>query len=295
MQVGTLQELWRHPVKSLAGESLAAARLTKRGLLGDRCWAVVDAASGEIRSAKQLPGLLDFSARFAEGAEPAPEAYGDAVAEALIVGPDGAVHAARDPRAQARLSAAIGVALRLAPLAPPEDRAHYRLREKRGAEQIAASMQLQPGEGMPDFSGTPVETLAMLAEYATPPGSYTDAYPLHLLTSASLAALRERSGIDADRRRFRPNLYVASADGAAEFREFAWIGRRLRVGDAILAVESKTIRCSMPSRAQAPFGLAEEARLTPALVLHCKRHLGVNVHVEREGTLRTGDAVWLLD
>jgi hypothetical protein len=295
MQVGTLQELWRHPVKSLAGESLASALLTKRGVLGDRCWAFVDAASGEIRSAKQLPALLGFSARFAAGAEPTPEAYGDAVADVEIVGPDGARHAARDPRAQAPLSAAIGAALRLAPLAPPEDAAHYRLREKRGAEQIAALMQLLPGEGMPDFSGTPVETLAMLAEYATPPGSYTDAYPLHLLTSASLAALRERSGIDADRRRFRPNLYIDTGDGAAGFREFAWLGRRLRVGATILAVESRTIRCSMPSRAQAPFGLAEEARITPALVVHCKRHLGVNVHVEREGTLRTGDAVWLLD
>jgi uncharacterized protein YcbX len=137
--------------------------------------------------------------------------------------------------------------------------------------------------------------LAMLAKYATPPGSYTDAYPVHLLTSASLAALRERSGIEADRRRFRPNLCIDTGDGAPDFREFAWIGRRLRVGDAILAVESKTIRCSMPSRAQPPFGLEEEPRITPALVVHCKRHLGVNVHVEREGTLHTGEPVWLLD
>jgi uncharacterized protein YcbX len=295
MRVGTIQELWRHPVKSLAGESVASARVTKQGVLGDRCWAFVDAASGEIRSAKQLPKLLEFRASFAPGAEPVPLAYGDAVAPVEIVGPDGARYAARDPAAEARLSAAIGVALRLLPLAPPEDAAHYRLRQKRSAEALAAQMQLQPGEGMPDFSGTPVEMLAMLAEHATPPGSYTDAYPVHLLTSASLAALRERSGIDADRRRFRPNLCIDTGDGAPDFREFAWIGRRLRVGDAILAVESKTIRCGMPSRAQPPFGLEELPRITPALVVHCKRHLGVNVLVEREGTLHTGDPVWLLD
>lgn len=295
MQVGTIQELWRYPVKSLAGESVASARLTKRGVLGDRCWAFVDAVSGEIRSAKRMPELLAFRARFAAGAEPAPEAWGDAVADVEIVAPDGATHAGRDPQTDARLSAAIGAPVRLVPLAPPEDRAHYRLREERSAEQLAAQMQLQPGEGMPDFSGTPAEMLAMLAEYATPPGSYADAYPLHLLTSASLAALRERSGIDADRRRFRANLCVDSGGGAADFREFGWIGRRLRVGDAILAVESKTIRCSMPSRAQPPFGLAEDPRITPALVVHCKRHLGVNVHVEREGSVRIGDPVSLLD
>jgi len=295
MQVGTIQELWRHPVKSLGGESLAAARLTKQGVLGDRCWAFVDAASGEIRSAKQLPELLAFRASFARGAEPAPEAYGDAVAAVEIVGPDGARYAARDPEARARLAAAIGADLRLVPLAPPEDGAHYRLRAQRSAEQIAAQMQLQPGEGMPDFSDAPVELLTLLLEYATPPGSYTDAYPLHLLTTASLAALRERSGIDADRRRFRANLVVDTGGGAADFREFDWIGRRLAIGEAILAVESKTIRCAMPSRAQPQFGLAQESRITSALVVHCKRHLGVNVHVEREGTIRTDEPVWLLD
>jgi len=295
LQVGTIQELWRYPVKSLAGESLARALLTKQGVLGDRCWAFVDETSGEIRSAKQIPALLAFQARFAAGAEPTPEAYGDAVAEVEIVGPDGARHAARDPQTQARLAATIGAKLRLVPLAPPEDGAHYRLRSPRNAEELAAQMQLQPGEGMPDFSGTPPEMLAMLAEYATPPGSYTDAYPVHLLTTASLAALRERSGIDADHRRFRPNLLVDTGGGSRDFREFAWTGRRLGVGDAILAVESKTIRCGVPSRAQPPFGLAEEPRITPALVVHCKRHLGVNVHVEREGTLRTGDPVLLLD
>ena len=40
-------------------------------------------------------------------------------------------------------------------------------------------------------------------------------------------------------------------------------------------------------------GLLEVPRITPALVLHCKRHIGVNVKVEREGTIRAGDPVVL--
>jgi uncharacterized protein YcbX len=294
MQAGTVKEIWRYPVKSLGGERLGAARVSKHGLVGDRVWAFVDAESGEIRSAKQIPRLLELRAEFAAGAEPSPESWGDAVAAVEIVGPDGARYAARDPGAQALLSAAIGAPVRLAPLAPPEDPAHYRLRAPRGGAELAAQMQLQPGEPMPDFSGTPLELLKLLLEYVTPPGSYTDAYPLHLLTTASLAALRQRSGLDADRRRFRPNLWIDMGD-AAGFREFEWIGRRLRIGEAILAVESKTIRCSMPARAQPQLGIAEEPRITPALVLHCKRHLGVNVHVEREGEIRTGDPVLLIE
>jgi uncharacterized protein YcbX len=294
MQVGSVKELWRYPVKSLGGERLAAGRVAKQGLVGDRVWAFVDAASGEIRSAKQLPRLLELRAEFAPGAEPAPESFGDAVAAVEIVGPDGARYATRDPGAQAALSAALGTPVRLVPLAPPEDREHYRLRAPRSGAEIAAQIALQPGEPMPDFSGTPPELLRILLEHATPPGSHADAYPLHLLTTASLAALRERSGLDADRLRFRPNLWVDTG-GAAGFREFDWVGRRLRIGEVILAVEEKTIRCSMPSRAQPQLGIAEEPRITAALVLHCKRHLGVYGHVEREGEIRAGDAVTLLD
>ena len=292
MQVGSVKELWRHPVKSLGGERLAAARLTAQGVVGDRCWAFVDAASGEIRSAKQLPKLLGFRAGFAGGAEPTEAVFGAAVPEVEITGPDGARYAARDPDAARRVSAAIGAELRLVPLAPPEDRAHYRLRGPRTGEQIASDLQLQPGEA-PDFSQTPVDVLKTLLEYVTPPGSYVDAYPLHLLTTASLASFAQRAGLDADARRFRPNLVIDTGDGAADLREFDWVGGRLAIGDAVLHVESKTIRCSMPSRAQPQFGLPELPRITPALVLHCKRHVGVNVRVEREGTVRTGDPVVL--
>jgi uncharacterized protein YcbX len=292
MQVGTVRELWRYPVKSLGGESLAAARLTRHGVVGDRCWACVDAASGEIRSAKQIPRLLALGARFVPGAVPEPGTWGDAVAEVEVTAPDGTSFRARDPDAPARLSAAAGAPLRLVPLAPAEDRAHYRLRAPRSGAEIAAQLQLQPGE-VPDFSGTPPELLRTLLEYATPPGSYTDAYPVHLVTTASLAALRERSGLDGDRLRFRPNLLV-DAGPARGFCEFDWIGKRLRAGEAVLAVESKTIRCSMPSRAQPRLGIPEEPRITAALVVHCKRHLGVNVHVESGGPVRTGDPVILL-
>jgi uncharacterized protein YcbX len=294
MQVGIVKELWRYPVKSLGGERLAAARVSKHGLVGDRVWAFVDAASGEIRSAKQIPRLLELRAGFAAGAAPTPESFGDAVAAVEVVAPDGARYRARDPGAQASLAAALGAPVRLVPLAPPEDRAHYRLRAPRNGAEIAAQIDLQPGEPMPDFSGTPPELLRTLLEYATPPGSYTDAYPVHLLTTAAVAALHERSGLDTDRLRFRPNLFVDTGETRG-FPEFEWIGKRVRVGEAILAVESKTIRCSMPARAQPQHGLAAEPRLTAALVVHSKRHIGVYAHVEREGEIHAGDPVLLVE
>ena len=39
--VGRLSEIWRYPVKSMAGESLAAADVSWQGLAGDRRWAFI--------------------------------------------------------------------------------------------------------------------------------------------------------------------------------------------------------------------------------------------------------------
>src|SRR5215510_16479564 len=64
-EIGSIVALWRYPVKSMMGEELNAAEVTKRGLLGDRVYALVDSSDGKIASAKnprKWPHLFDFSA-----------------------------------------------------------------------------------------------------------------------------------------------------------------------------------------------------------------------------------------
>ena len=39
MPIGRIEQLWRYPVKSMAGESLASAALIWRCIPGDRGWA----------------------------------------------------------------------------------------------------------------------------------------------------------------------------------------------------------------------------------------------------------------
>ncbi len=76
-QVGTLDELWRYPVKSMLGERISRSDIDVRGLAGDRLWAVVD-DDGKLGSGKsskrfrRLEGLLDLSASLPDGAS-APE------------------------------------------------------------------------------------------------------------------------------------------------------------------------------------------------------------------------------
>lgn len=59
-------ELWRYPVKSMAGEPLQRARVGRDGIPGDRLLYVVD-ARGQILSARTKPRLLAHRATLGPG------------------------------------------------------------------------------------------------------------------------------------------------------------------------------------------------------------------------------------
>jgi uncharacterized protein len=59
---GRVVELWRHPVKSMQGESLDAADVGPNGLDCDRRLAVRDGTTGSVLSAKRVPLLLEAAA-----------------------------------------------------------------------------------------------------------------------------------------------------------------------------------------------------------------------------------------
>jgi len=56
-------ELWRYPVKSLQGEQLDSAKVTRAGLEGDRRYAIYDVATGLGLTARRVPEMLFASAR----------------------------------------------------------------------------------------------------------------------------------------------------------------------------------------------------------------------------------------
>ena len=67
MKVGTVQELWRYPVKSMQGEQLTSAHVYWHGLDGDRRAAFVrcDNQSGfPWLTARQVPGLVRYQPRY---------------------------------------------------------------------------------------------------------------------------------------------------------------------------------------------------------------------------------------
>ncbi|MDB3856109.1 MOSC N-terminal beta barrel domain-containing protein [Halieaceae bacterium] len=283
MNIGMVAELWRYPVKSFGGEQLDHGDIHNQGLVADRCWALQDKTSGDIVNGKHCPKILQLSARYSSGAHTG-VVYGDQIASADIIFADSRVISSRDDNIHRAISEFIGREVVLAALQPPEDLEHYRLSEGAGAERASR----------PNLSENSSEIKHLLEQFSCPPGTYVDAYPLHMLTRTALSELQRESRGDADARRFRPNLIVESEGDTGAFPEFDWVGRGLQIGEALLKVDSRTLRCAMPARSLPQFDLPDAPEVNSTLIKLSDRFLGVNLLVVKPGKVCVGDPVLLV-
>jgi uncharacterized protein YcbX len=295
MKLGTLQEIWRYPVKSMGGEAVTSAFLKPRGLAGDRCWSILDGETGEIRSAKRWPGLLNFRATLCAGEDIPDSGYDADVPDVQVHCPDGVIVRGRDAAAAQQISTQLKKAVRLAPLVHPKNRDHYRPAKPRTWESIERDMDLLPGEALPESLSSQDEVIAAVSQFVTPPGTYVDAYPVHLLTTNALDYLSHRGGVDAVLQRFRPNLLIEPTEQLPQMTENGWLDYRMQLGEVRLHIHSRTLRCSMPARGQAWCDLAEQPAIGRAMRDLCERYMGVNVLVETAGRVSVGDELVLLN
>jgi uncharacterized protein YcbX len=120
-----------------------------------------------------------------------------------------------------------------------------------------------------------------------------DAAPVHLVSTASLAAAeRWLDGEEIDRRRFRANLIVELEDPTA-FAELDWPGSRLRIGEAgpVLTVVSPTERCAVTTFD--PDTLERDNRVLAGLARERDNLFGVYARVSRAGWAEVGAQVTL--
>jgi len=282
MQIGTVQSLWRYPVKSMLGERVTATSIGPLGLPGDRGYAIRDERAQEIRSAKKMPSLFQFSARYVE---PPTDTYLPPVEITL---PNHATVRTDDPQVHARLSTAFAQDVTIWSRQPAENVDHYR-RSPRAMEEVRQVLGLEAGEPMPSFEGIPPD----IFQYVSPLGTYFDAYPLHLLTTATLQAL---AALHPDGQfapeRFRPNIVIATDDNSGGNDEPAWKEKILRVGKVEFLVSVPTIRCVMTTMPQG--NLPKDPRILRTIVQQHQHHVGVYATVKRAGEIHVGDPVELL-
>ena len=286
----TIAQIWRYPVKSMQGELLDHSAVLPGGIPNDRGWAVRDEASGTIRGAKYLGGLLQCSARYLPGTSAGP------VPHAEITLPDGRTVNTDDPAAASAVSEVLARAVTLWPLQPAEDAEHYRVKGHEHADMeshLRTIFALLPDEPLPDLSVWPADLLAELTTYAAPRGTYFDAVPLHVLTDASMSALAAALPDTAiDVRRFRPNLVIHVDGDAPGPVEQAWVGRTLAAGSVRIAAELPCPRCVMTTREQGDLERAPQIMRT--LVRAFRQNLGVYGRATTGGPLEVGTPVEVL-
>jgi len=266
--VGSVVSLWRYPVKSMMGEELNALDVTDRGVWGDRALALVDATDGKVASAKnprKWPGLFQYRATFVEPSEP-----GQPLPPVRIMLPDGTLVTSDQGDVNAVLSAALGRQVTLEGSPPAEPRLE---------------------EYWPPIEG--LDHQDEVTDEAIPAGTFFDGAAIHLLTTATLEALR-RAYPDGrfEVRRFRPNIVVAPSEAEAGFVENAWIGHTLAIGEQVqLKVTGPCPRCVMTTLAQGD--LPEDRGILRAAAKANQAHVGLYAQVVRGGRVHCGDSVRL--
>ncbi len=254
-EIGTIESLWRYPVKSMAGEKLDEAYLGFAGVYGDRLYALKSAAAipgFPYLTAREQRRMLLYRPHFrhpelaakppnldeAEVAAPGlTPVYADQEGLAVdIETPEGECLALEDPRLIDRLNAGIG-----------RDHSLSLLRSDR---------------------------------------AMTDCRPLSLCSLATIEQLAEETGKPVDKRQFRANVYIELKSGGG-FAEDALIGKQLRIGPkAVVSILERDPRCALITLDP------DTAERDPAILTHVSKNhdgmTGVYAAVLVEGSFRTG-------
>ncbi len=278
--VGSVAGIYRYPVKSMLGESLDATALGEDGIAGDRAWGVRDEVRADFFVGKRSAPLMSCQAWYPDPADTsfAPQ----------IRLPDGEIFRADAQGAAERVGKTVGRDVTLWPAGAEARRAKPR-DDVRLLDEMRELMAREEGEALPDFSNPPPELLEIYARN----GPFFDAFPLLLVTQQSIDSLAAAApDAQMDVRRFRPNVLIeTSASGS--FPEQDWIGRRLRIGDAVVSIHSACIRCVMTTHGFAD--VAKEPLVMRTLVREADGNLGVYAIVDRHGEIGLDDSVALLD
>jgi uncharacterized protein YcbX len=215
--IGTVESLWRYPVKSMGGAELPEVFMGFSGIYGDRCYAFKNSAARKgfpylnanvqqqmllyrpqfrhPERASKPPNLTEAES-IAPGVTPA---NGDAEDLVLnIVTPSGEILSVDNPALIKLLGEGIS--------------------EKNQLQLVRSDRAL------------------------------TDCRPVSLISLQTIQQIESELDMPIDKRRFRANIYFNFASESREFAEDNFIGRRLRIGSkATIMVLERDPRCKMIS------------------------------------------------
>ena len=203
----------------------------------------------------------------------------------MITLPDGEELMCDDEAFNAKLSKMLGKRVSIWPILPEEKLEHY----KRLPADIAEVRRLfarEEGEPLPDMRDFPEH----LRDYVSPPGTYFDAYPIHILTTSTLRYVKSLNP-ESDWRteRFRPNFVIDTGDEPSLI-ENSWIGKTLNINGVELTCIRPAPRCAMTAHPQGS-DIEKDPKVLRTIVKDADQNLGIYCEVKTTGQVNTGDTV----
>lgn len=260
--VGTVESLWRYPVKSMRGEELNELFAGYPGVYGDRLFAFKSPASRSgfpWFTAREQSEMLRYRPRFR---------YPEKAAR-----PVNLVEAEKLPPGANPLSA--------------------------NPAELMIDVETPAGETVAIDDPALIDMLRAGVDkkhhltLMRSDRALTDCRPVSLFAVQSAKKLGEETGLNVDKRRFRANVYL-DLESSEGFAENAFVGRSLRIGPkVVVAVLDRDPRCMMitldpDTGEKAPAVLKAVAQAHDGMA-------GIYGAVLSEGMIRKGDSVELLN
>ena len=259
--VGTVESLWRYPVKSMRGERLNTGFIGFAGVYGDRLFAFSNSARPKgfpYLTGREQKEMLLYQPRFRH---PEKAAMPPNLAEAEAMAPG------------------------MSPIyAEPED--------------LAVDVETPSGEVLSIDDPALVERLsARLGEGNTlnllrSRRALTDCRPVSLISIQTVDRLGKELETPLDKRRFRANIYL-DLGSAGGFGEDRFVGQSFQIGRKVaVSILERDPRCAMITLDP------ETAKRNPEILRQVSRAhagmAGVYAAVLVEGSVQPGDEVKLL-
>lgn len=258
-----LSEINIYPIKSARGISVPSAKLDDRGLEFDRRWMVVD-ENGHFLTQRILPKMAIIGVSLQS--------------DHLSVGARGMQNLTIPLVSPSTKAVRVQIwSDSLDALDVGEEAASW------FTEVLGLSCRLvqMPGQGVRSVN----------PKYAPPdtPVSFADAFPVLLISTASLADLNARLAEPVPMNRFRPNIVI---DGSGAYEEDSW--KCVRVGSVLFSVVKPCSRCTVPTVNQDTGESGKEPlrTLSTYRVRDSNVYFGQNLIHENRGILNVGDAAF---
>ncbi|WP_282608062.1 MOSC N-terminal beta barrel domain-containing protein [Pelagibius sp. Alg239-R121] len=259
MKIGTIESIWRYPVKGMRGEEISHVYTGFAGLMGDRVYGVI-AADGDPafpwHTGRDQEEFVLYEASFRSG-------------DALLM-PE-------------NLDAFEGLAPGIKPVDPSAEAFKVDVKTPGGATNDIDS---------PEFLADLQETAGRsLKVHMTQKGQH-DCRPVSIFSLSAAAKLGEEVGMEIDKRRFRANFYVEWENQDDPYYEFSLVGKNLKIGERLeVAVIERDPRCKMITLDP------DTSEESPKLLQHVSRNhggdAGVFAAVLQEGRVKKGDPIFL--